>query len=317
MIAASRRVAGWLPVGALAAVCYVPLLLTHRGQVGADTKSYLTIDPGRLLERAWSMWDPNIGLGTVTHQNIGYLWPMGPWYWVFERARRARLDGPAPVARIDPVPGRPRRPLPHAHPRPGRARTSPRRCSSTRCRRTCCRSAARISAILLPFTALPWLIALTVLAIRERTWWYPALFALVIATIGSTNATALLARRARSRPVGAATRCSSPARRRSAQALGAVARIGVLTVGASLWWIAGLYCQGSYGIDILRYSETARTVAEASTAPEVLRGLGYWFFYGGDKVGPWIEPSVPYTQSLAPASSAPTCSRSSGCSPPA
>ncbi len=31
------------------------------------------------------MWDPNVGLGTVTHQNIGYLWPMGPWYWVFDR----------------------------------------------------------------------------------------------------------------------------------------------------------------------------------------------------------------------------------------
>ena len=30
------------------------------------------------------MWDPNIGMGTVTHQNIGYLWPMGPWYWAFE-----------------------------------------------------------------------------------------------------------------------------------------------------------------------------------------------------------------------------------------
>ena len=24
------------------------------------------------------MWDPNIGMGTVTHQNIGYLWPIGP-----------------------------------------------------------------------------------------------------------------------------------------------------------------------------------------------------------------------------------------------
>ena len=28
------------------------------------------------------MWDPNIGMGTVTHQNIGYLFPMGPYYWV-------------------------------------------------------------------------------------------------------------------------------------------------------------------------------------------------------------------------------------------
>ena len=31
------------------------------------------------------MWDPNIGFGTVTHQNIGYLFPMGPFYWVFDR----------------------------------------------------------------------------------------------------------------------------------------------------------------------------------------------------------------------------------------
>src|SRR4051812_23757221 len=31
-------------------------------------------------------------------------------------------------------------------------------------------------------------------------------------------------------------------------------------------------------------------------APEVLRGLGYWFFYGTDKLGPWIEPSVTFTQ---------------------
>ena len=30
------------------------------------------------------MWDPNIGLGTVTHQNLGYLLPLGPYYWVME-----------------------------------------------------------------------------------------------------------------------------------------------------------------------------------------------------------------------------------------
>ena len=36
--------------------------------------------------RAASMWDPNIGMGTVTHQNIGYLWPIGPWYWLADAA---------------------------------------------------------------------------------------------------------------------------------------------------------------------------------------------------------------------------------------
>ena len=67
---------------ALAVVAYVPLLLTQPGRVGADTKAYLYLDPARLLGRAMSMWDPNVGLGTVTHQNIGYLWPMGPCYWL-------------------------------------------------------------------------------------------------------------------------------------------------------------------------------------------------------------------------------------------
>ncbi len=66
----------------------------------------------------------------------------------------------------------------------------------------------------------------------------------------------------------------------------------------SLWWIAGLWAQGRYGIPILRYTETYETVAKVSNAPELLRGLGYWFFYGDDKLGPWIEPSVAYTQHL-------------------
>src|SRR5688500_14536278 len=71
-------------LGALAFISYVPLLLTAPGKVAADTKAYLYLDPGRLLSRAVSLWDPNVGMATVTHQNIGYLWPMGPWFWLFE-----------------------------------------------------------------------------------------------------------------------------------------------------------------------------------------------------------------------------------------
>ena len=39
----------------LAALAYVPVLLTKPGKVVADTKSYLYLDPGRLLDRAVSM----------------------------------------------------------------------------------------------------------------------------------------------------------------------------------------------------------------------------------------------------------------------
>ena len=37
----------------------------------------------------------------------------------------------------------------------------------------------------------------------------------------------------------------------------------MLTVGCSLWWIAGLWAQGGYGIEILRFTETARRSAPA------------------------------------------------------
>src|ERR1700709_1391936 len=77
------------PVGdvALALVSYIPLLLTHRGKLGADTKTYLYLDPGRLLSRAPYLRDPAVGRCTVTHQNVGYLFPMGPYYWAMAALR--------------------------------------------------------------------------------------------------------------------------------------------------------------------------------------------------------------------------------------
>ncbi len=154
---------------------------------------------------------------------------------------------------------------------------------------------ARISVILLPWAALPWLLGLTIKALRRGGWLYPALFALVIQTVGGINATALLL-------IGLAPLLwiihavwierTVTVR----QAWSTVWRIGALTVLTSLWWMAGLWAEGRYGLPVVRYTETYKTVASVSMAPEVLRGLGYWFFYGTDKLGPWIEPSVTFTQ---------------------
>ena len=157
--------------------------------------------------------------------------------------------------------------------------------------------AARISVILLPWAALPWLIGLAMRSARQGGWRWPAWFALVIALVGGVNATALLF--AGIAPVLWFVYAVWVAREVEVRrALAAAGRIGLLTVGVSLWWIAGLWAQGRYGIPILRYTETYETVAKVSNAPELLRGLGYWFFYGDDKLGPWIEPSVDYTQHL-------------------
>ena len=50
----------------------------------------------------------------------------------------------------------------------------------------------RISVILLPYAALPWLISLTARAVRTRGWRYPALFALVWLSVSSINASSAL-----------------------------------------------------------------------------------------------------------------------------
>ncbi|HMQ26416.1 MAG TPA: SDR family NAD(P)-dependent oxidoreductase, partial [Acidimicrobiales bacterium] len=297
-----------VPLLVLAAVTYLPLLFTKPGRVGADTKTYLYLDPGRLLGDAPFLWDPGIGLGTVTHQNIGYLWPMGPFYWVLETvglpdwiAQRLWLGtvlfaagaGIAYLLRtLGWVPAGP----------PTREGPWARRwwdlglivaVLAYALSPYVLAYAARLSVILLPWAALPWLVALTARSLRHGGWRHPALFALVVLTVGAINATSLIL-------VGlgpllwalwaVAVEREVPWRR----AVGAVLRIGALTVVTSLWWVAGLALQGRFGIPILRYTETYQAVAVTSSAPELLRGLGYWFFYGNDKFGQWILPSVGY-----------------------
>ena len=289
-----QRLREALPTAILAVTIYVPLLLTKPGRVGADTKSYLYLDPGRMLGRATSMWDPNIGMGTVTHQNIGYLWPIGPWYWFADIlgmpdwvAQRLWLGtilfaagvGVRFMLKAIGQEG------PHVTAATFVYALTPYVLSL----------AARLSVILLPYAGLPWMIGLAALALRRGGWRYPALFGLVVATIGSVNATALILS-----GVGPilwiAHEVIITREARLRDALKTMGRIGVMTVGCSLWWLAGLWAQGGYGIDILRYTETAETVATASLSLEVLRGLGYWFFYGEDRFGPWIAPSRSYTQ---------------------
>ena len=293
------RLPRWFPpVGSvlLALVAYVPLLLSSPGVVGADTKTYLYLDPARLLGRAPWMWDTHIGLGTVTHQNIGYLWPMGPWYWFFETLgvpdwvaqrlwlgtvifaagmgvrfmlRELRWVGPGVTVAsfayaLSPY-------LLHY--------------------------GARISVILLPFAGLPWLIGLTSRSVHRGGWRWPALFALVTLTVGGVNATSLLLVMAG--PLlwmVHAVWVSHEAEFRGVLAAGL--RISALTFATSLWWIAGLAVQGAYGIPILRYTETYHTVANAALSTELLRGLGYWFFYGRDALGAWIQAAERMTQQI-------------------
>ncbi len=110
-----RDVAVWV---FLAAISYIPSLLTQPGKIAADTKQYLYLDPGRLIQSAISAWDPDFGAGTVTHENIGFLFPMGPYYWLVAELHiplwvgQRVLDGVALLRRRD------RGVVPRATPRP-------------------------------------------------------------------------------------------------------------------------------------------------------------------------------------------------------
>ncbi|MDP9333126.1 MAG: alpha-(1-_3)-arabinofuranosyltransferase [Actinomycetota bacterium] len=292
----SRRPRSALGYALLALLAYVPPLLTAPGRVGADTKQYLYLDPGRLLSRSLSMWDPHVGMGTVTHQTIGYAFPMGPYYWfldqlgspawvsqrlwlgsllfaaalgVFYLLRTFGIRGPGVVVAA----------------------------LAYMCTPYVLDYAARISVLLMPWAALPWMIAVIRKALREKGWRYPAIFALIVQVVGGVNATALIY--AGIGPVLWILYAWLVAREVDARrALGVALRTGGLTLLTSLWWISGLRMQGAYGLDVLKYSETVQAVARTSTPNEVLRGLGYWFFYGQDRLGSWIEAARDYTQHI-------------------
>ncbi len=288
-----------LQVLAIAVLAYVPLLLNDPGRVVADTKAYLYLDPGRLLERATSMWHPEVGLGSVTHQNIGFLWPIGPFYWVADVVglpdwlaqrlwmgsillaaglgvrwllRTLGWQGPALLVAA----------LAYM--------LSPYLLNFLQW----------VSPILLPWAALPWLLGLADRALRTVGWRHAGAFGLVTLTVGGVNATSLLL--VGLGPVAWLAWCglerSVPWRR----VLGAATRIGVAVAATGLWWVAGLAVQSRHGLPTLHLTENYRVVSDAATAPELFRGLGYWYFYGQGHLGPWIESATSYTRWALPLS---------------
>jgi len=286
-------------VSAMVLISYIPLLLNDPGRVAADTKAYLYLDPFRLLERAAYMWQPELAFGTVTHQNIGYLWPIGPFFaigdllsipdWVVQRLWLGSIILAAGLGIR------------------WFLKTLKWKGGATLVASLCYMLSPyllnyidRHSVILLPWAGLPWLMALTVRSLRTPGWRHPALFGLVTLTIGGVNASSLLL-------VGlgpfiwllwSALDKSAPWREVRKTAL----KIGTAFIATGVWWMIGLSIQAKYGLPTLRLTENYRVVSDAATAPELFRGLGYWYFYGQGRVGAWIEPSTLYTRWALPLS---------------
>ena len=260
----------------------------------ADTKLYLYLDPNRLITDAPWTFDPRQFAGWVPHQVIAYLWPQGPWYslgdaaglpdWITHRlwigslflaagagvlwlGRRFGLGvlaafAAAVVYQLSPYL------LPYV---------------------------SRTSAMLLPWAALGWLVGLIALAGTRSKWRYAALCALVIATVGAVNATALLM----IAPAPVLWLLVAAAERRIGwgRAVATAAKVGVLSIGVSLWWIVAVVIQGRRGADVLAYSESLEAVSHTSTSPEVWRGLGYWLTYVRDPYAATTTAGAEYLES--------------------
>jgi arabinofuranan 3-O-arabinosyltransferase len=293
----SSSVVTRLWVALLAVLAYVPPLTSAPGRMPADTKLYLYLNPDRLISDAIWMWEPRQFGGWVPHQTVGYLWPAGPWYWLFEQ-----LGVPDWIAHrlwIGTI--------------LFAASTGMRWCAK---QLGLSHNAAliaglayglspfllayvgRTSGLLLPWAGLGWMLGIIVRATkhRESSWREPAQLALVIACLGGLNATAIILI---SPPLllwllDAMLRRTISIRRCAVL----VGQITVLATGVSLWWIGGLLLQGKYGANVLAYSETLDSVTFTATGSEVLRGVGYWLFYVVERDGPLTVAAEPYQTSL-------------------
>ena len=275
----------------LAAIALVGFLASDPGRVAADSRQYLYLDPGEFLRRAVSLWDPSVAAGTVPHQHLGFLWPMGPWFWLADTAglptwvaQRLWMAGLAAAAGIGAL----------------------RLCRALGSSRAACLAAAlvyqltpyqlaftaRFSVLLLPWAALPWLVHLSRRSLSEQTWRAPIWFGLVAATAGAVNASSLVLVLI----APAAVLLAGALRRSTGEALAAGGRIAAVTAGASAWWVAGLVVQGRYGLPVLQLTENVDTVSAASQADEVIRGLGNWIFLSTDGTSA-LEQAAAYRDS--------------------
>jgi len=275
-------------------LAYLPPLTASPGRMPSDSKLYLYLDPQRLISDAPHAFDPRQFAGWVPHQHIAYLWPSGPWFAVFELlgipdwiAHRlwigtlllvaglgvrwlARLLGLSPQAALVAAVMYQLSPylLPYV---------------------------SRTSVMLLPWAGLGWIVGLTALAATASRWRHAAILALVVLSVGAVNATALAM--IAPAPILWLIHAAWGGEITWRRAVATATRIGLLCLAVSLWWIAALVIQGRFGPDVLAFSEALEDVAFTSSAPEVLRGLGYWLFYLRDPFAAATTAAGPYLTS--------------------
>ncbi|MBA2952381.1 DUF3367 domain-containing protein [Nocardioides sp. MAH-18] len=243
------------------------------GRIVADTKLDLVANPTGFLTRALHLWDPAGVFGQVQNQAYGYLFPMGPFFWLGHVAsvpawaiQRAWWSVLLVVAFLGAVKlcavlglG-----TPTARLVAGFAfALSPRILTTI----------GPISAEAWPSAVAPWvLVPLVIGAGRGSPRRAALLSALAVAAVGGVNAAATFA----VIPLGAVwllTREPGP-RRRSMMLWWPT-----FVLAGTLWWLAPLFILGRYSPPFLDFIEVAQVTTLPTTVFDALRGTSHWVPY--------------------------------------
>ncbi len=266
------------------AVCCLLLtvlaFVTRPGRIIADTKLDLAINPGGFLGRALHLWDP-AQFGQLQDQATGYLFPMGPFFWLghlaalqpwviqrlwlaavliaaFAGTTRlgARLAVGTPMTQI--VAG-----LGYA--------MCPRGLGLL----------GQLSSEFLPAAMLPWILLPLVTAVKGGSRARAALTSgVAVALASGMNATATFA--VLIPPLIYVLSARRPTPRWRILLWWAVA-----VLLATLWWAVPLALLGKYGFSFLPYTESASITTAVTSLANTFRGTEDWVNYVIVDGQPW------------------------------
>ena len=264
----------------LAAVAFVQ----DPGRIAADTKLDLFVDPAGLMGRALHLWEPLGFFGHLTNQGYGYLFPMGPFFWLGELSGAPQwvvqrlwwslllivaFLGVVRLARMLGVSG-----------------FWPRLCAGLAFALgpRMVTELGVLSVEVLPYAVAPWVLIPLVGVARGGSYRRAAaLSGIAVLAAGGVNAVASAA----VLPLAAwwiATRFTGRARWVLAGWWTAAVAL------ATTWWALPLLVLGRYSPPFLDWIESA-SVTTGITAPDtVLRGTSQWVAYIADGGGP-VWPS--------------------------
>jgi arabinofuranan 3-O-arabinosyltransferase len=256
---------------------------TSPGNIIADSKFELAVNPAGFLRAALTLWNPQ-QFGQIQDQVVGYLFPMGPFFELFKLARvdgwaiqrlwlavvfATAYTGCAVLARKLGI---------------GSPWTRAAGALTYAASPMALGMAGELSAELLPAAMLPWILLPLISGGRRGA----ILSAVAVALCGGVNGSATFAV-----VLPAFIYLLMRERRLLAWWLPAVAL-------ATSWWVIPLLIQGKYGVSILPYTESAATTTATTGLSNVLRGSASWVPYLAFNAQPWWPLGYQISTGLLP-----------------